>query len=506
MRERHHPILIIALAALVFLVAIGAPAVAEQPCDARANNSPKKLLDCVTVDGVREHQAAFQAIADANGGTRASGTAGYDASAGYVADRLEAAGYDVTIQEFTFPFFNVLSQSFSQTSPVSRTFAPFDRISETGDFDVMTFSGSGATTDTPVAATNDLIIPYPPDPHTSTSGCELADFLDGGGSSLVAGKVALIQRGTCTFYDKVQNAQAAGAVAALIFNEGQPGRDGVLRGTLGMPGANIPALGISYGLGVELTAAGTRVSLDVQTISEFSTTVNVLAETLDGRDDRIIMAGAHLDSVMMGPGIQDNGSGSAALLEIAEQIHKVKPRNKVRFAWWGAGEQGREGSYQWAIQAHGSGELANVALYLDIDQIGSPNFVRFVYDGDSAAPGSEVIEQLFAGYFAGLGLAFQEYAPGGTKDSWAFSALGVPVGGLFAGASEIKTEEEAAIYGGTAGEQYDPCYHLACDTFDNVSLEVLDQMSDAAAYAIISYAMDLAPLDVIVYEPSESEK
>ena len=456
----------------------------SKSCENRVNNTYQKLLECVTVEGVREHQAAFQTIADANGGTRAAGTSGYDASVSYVVERMEAAGYMVAVDEFDFPFFDVLSQSFSQTSPISRDFFPVD------DFDVMTFSGSGQTTDTLIVATNDVIIPFPPVSNTSTSGCEPEDFLDGGGNSLVEGKVALIQRGSCDFVVKAQNAEAAGAVAAVVFNEGQPGRDGVVFGTLGGPGTDIPVLGISYDLGVELTAPDARISLDIQTISEFRTTANVLAESLDGRDDNVVMAGAHLDSVVVGPGIQDNGSGSAALLEIAEQMAKVKPRNKVRFAWWGAEELGLLGSIDWVVRAFDSGELNNVALYLNFDMIGSPNFVRFVYDGDTQPPGSEVIEDLFGDFFDAQDLPFEEVEVGGRSDHFAFAFFGVPIGGLFTGAEVIKTPEEAAIYGGTAGEQYDPCYHLACDTFDNISLEVLDQNSDAASLAILTYGMN----------------
>lgn len=454
-------------------------------CESRVNNTQKKLQECVTVEGVREHQAAFQEIADENDGKRASGTPGYDASAAYVVERMEAAGYEVTVDEFDFPFFDLLNQSFSQTATPIRTFNPVD------DYDVMTYSGSGQTLDTPVVATNDVIIPAPTAPNTSDSGCEPEDFLDSSSNSLVAGQVALIQRGSCTFALKAQNAEAAGAVAAVVFNEGQPGRDGVVFGTLGGPGVTIPVIGISYDLGVELfNDSNPLVSIDIQTISEVRTTVNILAETTDGREDNVVMAGAHLDSVAAGPGINDNGSGSAALLEIAEQMAKVKPRNKVRFAWWGAEENGLLGSIDWVVRAFDSGELDNVALYLNFDMIGSPNFVRFIYDGDTQPEGSVAIEDLFGDFFDALGLPSEETIVGGNSDHFAFSFFGVPIGGLFTGASDIKTPEEQALYGGTAGDQYDPCYHLACDTFDNVSLEVLDQMSDAAALAILTYGMN----------------
>jgi Zn-dependent M28 family amino/carboxypeptidase len=458
-----------------------------------------ELRDAVAVEGVREHQQALQDIANNNGGTRVSGSPGYDASAEYVKEMMEAWGYDVTVQPFNFAFFQEISSSFSQTYPDVRDFDPFDFSTSTGDYDVMTYSGSGIVTDTEMVPTNDVIVPFPPVANTSTSGCEAEDFLDSGGSSLVAGNVALIQRGTCTFALKAQNAEAAGAVAAIIFNEGQAdlGRDGVVLGTLGGPGIGIPVLGISYDLGVEFfEAAQPRVSLDVETISEIRSTSNVIAETAGGREDRVVVVGAHLDSVEQGPGIQDNGSGAAAILEVALQMAEigVEPRNKVRFAWWGAEESGLLGAEFYVANLR-KRDIKNIALNLNFDMIGSPNFVRFVYDGDgSATPlsgpnGSANIEDVFLRYFDEQGLATEPTAFDGRSDYGPYIAVGIPAGGLFTGAEGIKTEEQAAIYGGTAGDPYDPCYHLACDTFDNINLEVLEQNSDAIAHAVMTFAM-----------------
>jgi Zn-dependent M28 family amino/carboxypeptidase len=288
------------------------------------------LREAVTVEGVRDHLSAFQTIAEGKGGTRASGTGGYDYSAAYVADQLQAAGYNVTLQEFVF---------------------------------------------------------------------------------------------------------------------------------------------------------------------DSTETANVIAETPGGRDDRVVVVGAHLDSVPEGPGIQDNGSGSAAILEIALQMAEldIEPRNKVRFVFWGANENGIIGS-QYYVDTLSRRDIRNIALYLNFDMIGSPNFVRFVYDGDGsdtplAGPnGSANIERIFLAYFAEQGLAVKSTALDWPSDHLPFLDVGVPVGGLFTGAKGIKTEEEATIFGGTAGEQYDPCYHLACDTSDNISLEALDQMSDAAAHAVLTFA------------------
>ncbi len=472
------------------IIAVSPVAATGSPsCETRVNNTFKKLLECVTVEGVREHQAAFQAAADANGGIRSSGTPGYDASAAYVAHRMEAAGYEVTLDEFTFPFFEVLgTPSFEQATPVATSY-----VDQT-DFDVMRFSGSG-TTGTVAFEGVDLSLG---DPSLSTSGCQNSDF-----AGFTPGSIAVVQRGACTFALKAQNAQNNGAVGVVVFNQGTPGRLGLFFGTLGGPGAGIPVVSTSFAIGVDLaTTTGATGSLDVSTISEIRTTVNVLAESRHGDPNNVVMAGAHLDSVTEGPGVQDNGSGSAALIEIAEQMAKVKPRNAVRFAWWGAEEFGLLGSIDYVVNLTDE-ELEDIAVYLNFDMIGSPNFVRFVYDGDGSdiaptiavPPGSAVVEQLFLDYFDSQGLATEPTVIGARSDHFAFCVSGVPCGGLFTGAEGIKTPAQVAVYGGTAGDQYDPCYHLACDTFDNISLEALGQMSDAAAFSILTFAMNTESLN-----------
>jgi Zn-dependent M28 family amino/carboxypeptidase len=192
------------------------------------------------------------------------------------------------------------------------------------------------------------------------------------------------------------------------------------------------------------------------------------------------MVGAQLDSVTTGPGIQDNGSGTAAILEVAEQMAKTNPRNKVRFAWWGAEETGLLGSTYY-VNGLSQEEKDRISVYLNFDMIGSPNFVRFVYTGAGV---SGATQGFFEGLYASRGLAY-ELIPSTSVVSahLVFIGEGIPAGGLFTGAEGIKTAEQEAIYGGSAGDQYDPCYHLACDTFDNISLEVLDQNGDAVAAA-----------------------
>jgi aminopeptidase Y len=230
------------------------------------------------------------------------------------------------------------------------------------------------------------------------------------------------------------------------------------------------------------------------TLRETKTTANVLAELPGKHPENVVMVGAHLDSVAEGPGINDNGSGSAAILEVAEQMTKVKPWNTVRFAWWTAEESGLVGS-TFYVDSLSAAELDRIALYLNFDMVGSPNFVRFVYDGSgdigpTGPPGSAAIEDVFNGYFDANGLATEPTPFDGRSDYQAFINNGIPAGGLFTGAEDIKTAAEAAIYGGTAGIAFDPCYHQACDTFANSSDVVLDQMSDAIAHSTITFAQN----------------
>lgn len=483
--------LLVSGALLALALAATAPASAgTAACDSRSNNTPRKLMQCVTLAGVRAHQAALQAIADANGGTRASGTAGYEASVGYVVGRLEAAGYEPQVQAFEFPFFQELSEGeLARVSPDPETYA------SGRDFNTMQFSGSGEVT-APLQPTNDILLP--PGATASTSGCEASDF-----AGFRAGNIALVQRGTCRFVVKVQNAIAAGASAVVIFNEGPPGETEAIRGTLREP-VNVPVVGTSFAVGSELYALTQRgpvaVRIATETLSETRTSWNVLAELAGRNDDNVVMVGAHLDSVLAGPGINDDGSGSAALLEIAEQIAKVKPRNTLRFAWWGAEEAGLFGSQHY-VSTLGEDQLADIALYLNFDMVGSPNYVRFVYDGDGSAfdlagpPGSAAIETLFTRFYAERGLESDPTAIDFRSDYAAFFRAGIPIGGLFTGAEGIKTPAQALLYGGTAGAPYDSCYHEACDTFANVDLDVLELNADAIAFATLFYGMNTASVN-----------
>ncbi|MDN5856349.1 MAG: M28 family peptidase, partial [Actinomycetia bacterium] len=278
--------------------------VSTGPTMAGDDVNTKKIRKGVTVSGILQHERVLQRIANRHGGTRASGTPGYRASKRYVKRTLRRAGYAVWQRPFRFPFFDELAPAtLAQTSPTPTEY-------ETGTY---SFSDSGDVTGTVVPI--DVTIPPPAQPG-STSGCEAGDFP----AAPSEPSIALIQRGSCAFGLKAENAEAAGYDAAIIFNEGQEGRTDLIVGTLGQV-VGIPVVGLSFADGESLyqqTQTG-DVTLQVTTsteIRENAKTWNVFAQTRKGNKKKTVVVGAHLDSVTDGPGINDNGSGTATLLEV----------------------------------------------------------------------------------------------------------------------------------------------------------------------------------------------
>ncbi len=464
-------------------------------CEARSNNTYEKLLGCVTLEGVREHQAALQKIADNSTdpvypGTRAAGTVGYDESVEYVAGLLREAGYTVTLDpvDITFNF----PAELRQLTP-----AP------PADYETGVFTGSGSGTVQGQVIPVDINLTGD---RASTSGCEAADFagIDWSGPA----DIALVQRGTCFFGTKAYYADQAGAEAVIIFNQGNtPDREALIVADAtsvdppipGAPGPvthTIPVVGASFADGVALARPGSTAFVKVlpaETRSDF----NVIAELPGKNTNNVVMAGAHLDSVIEGPGINDNGSGSAALLETALNMANLNPENTLRFAWWAGEEQGLVGSADY-VAGLSQAELDRIALYMNYDMVGSPNYIFMVYDADESTfpapegvtipPGSTAIEDLYESYYTAVGEPYDDTEFSGRSDYEAFILAGIPSSGLFTGAEEIKTSEQQAIWGGEAGEQFDPCYHEACDTFENVDLHALEVNSDLIAFAMLTFA------------------
>ena len=455
--------------------ACGAPAAAAKPPDIDATRLEKR----VTVEGVLEHQQALQEIADANGGTRSTRSPGYTASAAYVKETLEAARLRRALRDVQHAD---LARVRAPRAPAAHADGQDLRPRHVGrttaqlNVDFITFEHSPtAEVTAPVVPVNDIVIPSP---GGSTAGCEEADY-----PAAIDGAIALIQRGTCGFTQKLALAHDAGAVGVILFNEGDTaGRTAALFRSAD-PGYEIPAVLSSFAVGKELYdlyTAGQAPTVTLHTfgVEEPTFYPNVVAETKRGNPDHMVFAGAHLDSVPAGPGVNDDGSGTAFQLELAEQLARpgTPPRNKIRFLWFGGEEDGLVGSQYYA--AHLSDEeVARTDVMIDTDMIASPNFARLVYDGDHdeteagtpGPPGSGVIERVFEQYWAQQGLASENIPFDGRSDYVGFVNRGIPSGGVFAGAEAPKTAEQVELYGGVEGEQLDPCYHEACDSYDTIT-------------------------------------
>src|ERR687889_971292 len=445
------------------------PAPAPTSAPAPDQGLPGRLVAEVTGDGAFGHLAELQRIADANGGNRALGTPGYDGSVDYVARTLRDAGYTVDTPEFSARSFSVqdvrLTVDGTATAATALSFSPA--------------TPAGGITGPLAVITQD-----------TTSGCEADDF-----AGIPPGAVVLVRRGTCPFGQKSTTAAAARAAAVLVANNA----DGPLdQATLGDVTGAVPTAGLSKADGDALAGrAGASVNLVLATTIEERRSRNVVAQTTTGNSDNVVMAGAHLDSVSAGPGINDNGSGTASLLETAGRLGGTPAvANAVRFGFWGAEEEGLIGSTRY-VEGLSEGDREKIALYLNLDMVGSPNAAYLAYDGDNsdnvgAGPGPEgsatvervLLEQLAATGVTGEGTDFD-----GRSGYGPFIDANIPSGGLFTGAEEIKTPEQAQRWGGTAGQPYHRCYHQACDRVDGIDRTALDRNTDAVAGTIGRFAL-----------------
>lgn len=425
--------------------------------------APADLGERIDPDGVQRHLRALQRIADQNGGNRASGMPGYEASVDYVASELRSAGFDVRTPEFTYQAFYLDHFALGvEGEPVEGRALEYSPATPPGGIDA------------PLAVA----------PVDDTPGCEPTDY-DG---TDIAGSAVLVQRGECEFGQKARVADELGAAGVIVYND----VEGPMNGTLGEPGAaGIPAAGVTKEVGESLAErAGAQVHLDVQSRLEDVTTRNVIAQTRTGRADNVAVAGAHLDSVPEGPGINDNGTGAAGLLETAKTLGpEPDANNAVRFAFWGAEESGLVGSTEY-VQGLSFEEQLDIALYLNFDMIGSPNPGFFTYDGDDpdAPHGSARIKQDFVEAMAARDIDVESSAFDGRSDYAGFIDAGIPAGGMHTGVDEIKTEEQAAKWGGTPGVAFDPNYHSAEDDLSNVDHEALESSVRGIARVIEDYA------------------
>ncbi|OBG71014.1 MULTISPECIES: M28 family metallopeptidase [unclassified Mycobacterium] len=470
--------------ALLAVLAVGAAAAGcsdrsndaqESSGDPAAGRFAAALHDKVTTDAMMRHLSKLQDIADANNGTRAVGTPGFDATVDYVATTLRDNGFDVQTPEFSARVFH-------------------------GDKPVVTVGGR------PVEShALDFSLGTPPDgvsgplvvgPGGDHPGCAPSDY----GDLPVRGAVVLLDRGNCPFAQKEDAAATRGAVALIIADNVDEQQMG---GTLGAnTEVKIPVVSVTKSAGVQLRGQPGPTTIKLNASVQNFKARNVIAQTKTGSPDDVVMAGAHLDSVPDGPGINDDGSGVAAVLETAVQLgSSPQVHNAVRFGFWGAEELGLIGSRDY-VQSLDLNALKSLALYLNFDMLASPNPGYFTYDGDQSLPpetrgqpvvpeGSAGIERTLVNYLKSAGKAARDTSFDGRSDYDGFTLAGVPAGGLFSGAEGKMSGVEAKMWGGSADQPFDPNYHQKTDTLDHINRVALGINGGGVAYAIGLYAQDL---------------
>jgi Zn-dependent M28 family amino/carboxypeptidase len=460
---------------MIIAVTAVASCSSTESAPAPAPDLPRDVAGKVTADGMNTHLRKLQEIADANRGSRAEGTPGYDASVDYVVGVLKDTGFDVQTPEF-------------------------DRLDRTeGGNPTLTVAGRGYHVDQA-----SLLVTTPPGGLNAITlrpqkapGCSAADY----GTVSVRRAIAVVDDTGCSVGDKQNAAAAKGAVGLLVVSA--PGTSGSPAG-LFTPGyyqqLTVPVGVIDKDADAALrrTNAPVRLVLDSKPVMVKSR--NVVVQTKTGDTKNIVLAGAHLDSSPRSPGVNDNGSGVAALLEAASALGS-QPRitNAIRFAFWGSESEGPT-KY---VRGLGRDQLDDVAMYLSVDMIGSPNAGYFTYDGDQSAQpnpdipsqtvptGSAGLERTLAGYLNLAGVRPADIPLSRITDYAPFLAAGIPVGGLTAGSSQRKSEVQARLWGGRAGVAFDPNYRTGRDTIDNIDRQALSVMGQAVAFAVGTYAQSV---------------
>jgi Zn-dependent M28 family amino/carboxypeptidase len=458
------------------LVAVGVLAgCSPEPVAAPLSN---RLASQVTAAAMVAHLQRLQEIADAHQRNRADGTAGFDASADYVANALRGRGFEVQTPELT------RLDTLSQGKPT------------------LTVGGVGYSVDQAslLVRTPSRGVTGPVVRPTRSSGCAAADYPP----AVPRGGIAVVSDAGCSVVVKQNVAAERGAAAVVVVS--LPSRNGAPAGLfppgyydhLAMP---VAVVGRDGDNALRRTTGTVRLVLDANTVKV--TSRNILAQTKTGSERDVVMVGAHLDSAPGGPGINDNGSGVAAVLETALQLGpEPAVTNAVRFAFWGAEEQQLGGSSDYVFGLDRD-QLNDIALYLDVDMLASPNPGFFTYDGDqSALPSREItpedvpvgsagIERTLAGYLNLVGVRPADMPLSANTDYSPFVVAGVPIGGVTTGASQLKTTAQARLWGGKAGAAFDPNYRGPGDTVEHISQHALAVTGAAVAFTVANYAQSI---------------
>ncbi|KAF8756250.1 peptidase M28 family [Rhizoctonia solani] len=437
----------------------------------------KAYQESITIDGLMTHAKKWQEFADRANGTRSFGTKGYQLSADYVYDLAKRSGYKVTRQGVKYPQSTIYSQG-------------------------LTVGTSPATPKEGITASL-VLVPDKPD-NVTGAGCDVSDYA---GLDLV-GKIALVARGSCAFAIKSTLAKNAGAAGAIIYNN--VANQGPISSRISYNvSESVPTVMIGFEaaepfiarLNASESSGPVVATLKVDSLVKDVISENIIAQTLWGNQNNVIHVGGHLDSVPAGPGVNDDGSGSATVAELLVQLAKFKPsKNAVRFSWWtneGRStleykievqlmriyEQKLESIFsgsQYYVDSLSDAEKKKIALYINLDMTASPNYLYGIHDGDNSA-----VEEAPMGV-----LRFHL-----ELDYDAFLKAGIPAGGLATGAGGIKSEAQAAKFGGQAGVAFDKCYHQACDTIENVAKDAFLVNARSVAHVIATTAKSTAVID-----------
>ncbi|MDA0163981.1 M28 family peptidase [Solirubrobacter ginsenosidimutans] len=500
----------VAVLALGLLSVAPAQAVAADP-DTTA------LRNAVTRAEVLRYEQRLNAIGLSNENNRLTASQGNFESVNYVIGELRKIGYNPTLvpyantsspnawSERTPSTLEVVTSPNQTTLPNGKTFV--NGTAATSDFAQMTWSQSADITAQVIPAAR-IQIPPPATADTVRSGCSMSDF-----PAAVKDNLVLVQRGGCTELVKAINARANGAKGLIIMNEGQTGRTASARyvsqtypGTVG--------LGVTYALGQQLYEAAQTGPVTLRFKSDNNLTLridyDISAETPGGDPTRVLQVGAHIDGVAAGPGINDDGTGTAMNLTIASQIMKlgITPKYKIRFGWFSGEEQGLFGSTFFVNQLNSLQTTQTLAM-LDYDMIASTNWIPFMYvPNDVTEPtlpaaqraAEATLSKTHIDYLNSKLNVKQVDYPFDNRSDYAqwrrpSATRGVPATGFYTGAEGIKTAAQVADNaastagtGGQAGIQADPCYHEWCDTVFNLSQYGLDEFTDVLAHSILSFA------------------
>lgn len=465
------------LAVLLLTLLIAACATTHPPArqPAAAPDPGRSLAAKVTADGMFVHLRALQEVANANKGNRTTGTPGYDASVDYVVKALRGKGFEVSTPQFE------RMRNVSEGKPTltvgGRSF-PVDQASL-------------LVRTPPGGLTGQVVRP------TQAAGCGAGDYA----AALPKGAIAVVDDSRCSVVDKQNAAVGRGAAAVIVIS--QPSGQGAPP-TLFNPGyynqltVPVAVVGANGAAALKGATASVRLVLDAENVRVVSR--NVLAQTKTGSANEVVMVGTHLDSPADSPGINNAGSGVAAVLETALRLGPLPPvANAVRFAFWGAAENGLNGSMDYVFSLDNNA-LNDIALYLNFDMLGSPNPGFFTDDGDQSGPagpgvaasdipeGSAGIERTLAGYLNLAGKRPADMPLNTRTDYHPFLVAGVPVGGMNTGASQTKTTVQARLWGGQPGAAFDPNYQGPRDTVDEINRDALAVMGSGVAFAVGTYA------------------